>query len=99
MQSENYVPRFSFEVTLEQKALADKLLPFGLRKAIFSKLLDDVLDMIENNGPGSLGVLLSGVVKPREIISTLFKAEEAGKVENETTNNETSDNRFYHGQG
>lgn len=78
--SDNYTPRFAFQITEEQKARANKLIStHGLRRAIFSRILDDVLDMIENNGPGSIGVLLSGVVKPREIIRTMYLADEAGK--------------------
>jgi hypothetical protein len=79
MRSEDYRPRFSFEITQEQKDRADKILEtHGLRRAIFSKVLDDILDMIEFNGPGSIGVLLSGAVKPREIIRTMYEAELEG---------------------
>ena len=78
--SEDYKPRFSFEISEEQKDRANELLAqYGLRKAIFGPILDDVLDMVEEHGGVALGVLMSGRVKPREIVKTMRKAEEAGK--------------------
>jgi len=77
MSVEDYIRRFSFEITEAQKARADRLLnQYGLRRAIFSAILDDVLDMIESYGPVSLGILMSGAVKPRDIIPTMQQAEE-----------------------
>lgn len=78
--SEDYKPRFSFEVTEEQKRRADILLStYGLRKAIFGQILNDVLDLIEDYGGIAIGVIMSGQTKPREIIPSMKKAEEVGK--------------------
>lgn len=75
-----YKPRFSFEITEEQQQRANKLLAtYGLRKAIFGRILDDVLDMIEEYGGASLGVMMSGKMKPRDIIKPMKEAEEIGK--------------------
>lgn len=80
MQSEDYKPRFSFEVTEDQKNRADKLIDqYGLRKAIFSPILDDVLDLIEEYGGVAIGVIMSGKLKPRDIIPSMKRAEEIGK--------------------
>lgn len=77
MSVEDYKPRFIFEISDEQKKRADRLIKlYGLRKAIFSPILDDVLDMIETYGGPAVGILISGAVKPREIIPTLKHAEE-----------------------
>ena len=76
MTTEEYKPRFLFEISEEQRIRAEKLISqYGLRKAIFSPILDDVLDMIEQYGGVAIGVLMSGKVKPREIIPTMAKAE------------------------
>jgi len=76
----DYKPRFSFEVTEEQKARADRLLvTYGLRRAMFGVILDDVLDMIEEFGGVAIGVIMSGKVKPRDIIHSMRQAEEIGK--------------------
>ena len=78
--NEEYKPRFSFEITEEQKDRADRILSqYGLRKSIFGPVLDDVLDMIEEYGGIVIGVMMSGKVKPRDVIPSMKKAEEAGK--------------------
>ena len=80
MSPTDYKPRFSFEVTEEQKARADRLLTtYGLRRAMFGVILDDVLDMIEEFGGVAIGVIMSGKVKPRDIIPSMRQAEEIGK--------------------
>lgn len=77
MAVDDYKPRFLFEISEEQKLRADKLIAqYGLRKAIFSPILDDVLDMIEQYGGIAIGVMMSGRVKPRDIIPSMRKAEE-----------------------
>ena len=74
--NEEYKPRFSFEITEEQKSRADALITvYGIRKSLFSIVLDDVLDLIESHGNVVVGLILDGQVKPREILPTLAKAE------------------------
>ena len=78
--SEYYKPRFSFEISEAQRTRTNKLLStYGLRKSVFSVVLDDVLDLIETHGQVVIGVLLDGQAKPREILPTLAKAERKGK--------------------
>lgn len=78
--SEDYKPRFSFEISEEQKKRTDLILDqYGLRKAIFGYILDDVLDMIEEYGGVAIGVLMSGKVRPRDVIPSMKRAEEVGK--------------------
>lgn len=75
-----YRPRFSFEISEEQKRRADTLLEtYGLRKAIFGRILDDVLDLIDDFGGVAIGVIMSGQTKPRDIIPSMKQAEEVGK--------------------
>lgn len=77
METTDYKPRFSFEITEEQKQRADRLIStYGLRKALFGTILDEVLDLIEEYGGVAVGVIMSGKCKPREIIPSLHKAEE-----------------------
>ena len=79
--SEYYRPKFSFEITEEQKVRANRLLStYGLRKSAFSVILDDMLDLIEKHGQVVIGVILDGAVKPREIIPTLAKAKRKGEA-------------------
>lgn len=79
MNSE-YKPRFSFEISEEQKRRADSLLEtYGLRKAIFGKILDDVLDLIDDYGGVAIGVIMSGKLRPREVIPSMKQAENIGE--------------------
>ncbi len=78
--SEDYKPRFSFEISFEQKERADRLITnYGLRKAIFSHILDDVLDLIEDHGGMVVGILMSNKCKPRDILPTMKEAETAAE--------------------
>jgi len=77
MSSDDYCPRFSFEITEEQKQRADKLLDtYGLRKAIFGIILDDLLDLIESGGGMAIGAILSTKIKPSKMLKSMKKAEE-----------------------
>lgn len=74
-----YKPRFVFEITEEQKQRADKLLTtYGLRKAIFGVILDDVLDLIEDYGGVAIGILMSGKAKPRDVLPRMQDVKEVG---------------------
>lgn len=78
--SDIYVSRFSFEISDKQRERVDRLLNVhGIRKALFSIVLDDVLDLIENHGNVVIGIILDGAAKPNEILPTLSKAERKGK--------------------
>ena len=80
MPDERY-PRFSFEITPEQQERANRLLDLhGARRAIFSLLLDEVLDLIEEHGQIVIGVLLQSAKtrKTTSIIPSLNHAKEVG---------------------
>lgn len=77
MSVEDYKPRFLFEITEAQKERANKLISqYGLRKAIFGPILDDVLDLIEEYGGVAIGVMMSGKLKPRDILPSMKRADE-----------------------
>ncbi|MCJ7761200.1 hypothetical protein MUP59_08710 [Candidatus Bathyarchaeota archaeon] len=82
MSVEDYKPRFIFEITEEQKVRANKLISqYGLRKAIFSPILDDVLNLIDEYGGLAIGVIMSGKLKPREVLPSMKRADEIGQKE------------------
>ena len=73
--------RFLFEITEEQMIRANRLLSqYGLRKAIFGKILDDVLDAIEVDAGMSLGMLMSEKVVMNGLMATLAARTKKGKV-------------------
>ena len=75
-----YIPRFSFEISEELKSRANKLLStHGIRRAIMTPILEDLLDMIETHGQIVVGVLLEEGLKPREAIKSMARAERSAK--------------------
>jgi len=80
MSTEDYKPRFSFEISEEQMLRANTILSqYGLRKAIFGKILDDVLDLIESHGGIAIGIMMTERVKPREVLPTMAQVGQAVK--------------------
>jgi hypothetical protein len=79
----DYKPRFSFEISETQMLRANKLLTqYGLRKAIFGKILDDVLDAIEVDAGMTTGLLMSESVILKGIMVALAertKVKKGGK--------------------
>jgi hypothetical protein len=69
-------PRFSFEISEEQQSRALRVFEqYGMRKAVFSPILDEVMDMIEEYGNLVVAVLLDKNTKIRKVIPSLAKAE------------------------
>jgi hypothetical protein len=80
MKNDEYICRLAFEITEEQQKRTNKNFPYyGMKRAVFSRILDEVNDIIETCGPGALGLLISGKVKAKEIIPIMAAAEEEGK--------------------
>ena len=78
--NDEYRPRFSFEISEEQKARADKLLStHGIRRAIFNVILNDVLDLVEDYGGIAIGVMMSGKAKPRDVLPSMNSVKEITK--------------------
>jgi len=76
MTDKEYVPRFSFEITEEQRNRADKLLNvYGVRKTIMSNVLDSILDLVEEHGQIIVGLLLDKE-GPKEILRPIAKAKQ-----------------------
>jgi len=77
MSNEDYIPRFSFEISQEQQLRTQKLLgTYGLRKALFNIILDDVLDLVEDYGGMAIGLIISGKIKPRKVLPSLNKVDQ-----------------------
>jgi len=85
--AEDYKPRFSFEISEEQMLRANNLLStYGLRKAIFGKILDDVLDVIETNAGMAIGLLMSEKIVMKGIMATLESSLIPKKVKKGVSN-------------
>ena len=74
--TEDYKPRLSIQLEPEQRQRLDNLnLPWGLQRAIFSQIVDDLCDLIETHGSRAVGALLDGAIRPRDVISSMSKAD------------------------
>lgn len=72
-----YIPRFSIEISEEMKARADNLLnTHGVRKAVMTPIINDLLNMIEEHGNLVVGVIMDGSARPRDIIKCMKSAED-----------------------
>lgn len=79
-----YIPRFAFEISEELKNRANVLLStHGVRKAIMTPILEDLLDLIEEHGQIVIGILLDQAAKPRDIIKSLKEADKRSKEAND----------------
>ncbi len=79
--SADYKPRFGFEITEEQMVRANNLLStYGQRKAIFGKILDDVLDLIESHGGMAIGIMMSEKVVTAGVIAILQNGMKKARV-------------------
>jgi len=81
MSNDTVKHRFLFEISEEQMVRANRLLSqYGLRKAIFGKILDDVLDAIELDAGMSIGLLMSEKVIMNGLMTTLANRTKKAKV-------------------
>lgn len=71
-KSDGYRPRLSIEITEEQFFRKQKLIPYyGLQKVLFSVLLDEILDVIEQNGLEFIGPIMNKQINLKEILPSL----------------------------
>ncbi len=76
----DYKPRLSIEITEDQQQRLNNLLgTYGIKRSIFSIIIDDLLDLIELHGQVIVGILLDEAIKPHKIIPSLSKANKIGK--------------------
>lgn len=76
----DYKPRFSFEISEEQMLKANKYLAqYGMRKAIFNKILDDVLNAIEIDAGMAVGLLMSESIVMKGIMVALTERTKTKK--------------------
>ena len=58
MPKGEYRPRFQFDISEAQQHRVWKLFPRGLHSAAFQVILEDVLNLVEENGVVALAVII-----------------------------------------
>jgi len=82
--SDIYKPKFAFEITEEQQLRATRIFTtYGLRKAIMSPILDEVMDLIEEHGHLVVAVLLDKSTPIRTVVPSLAEADRRSKDGND----------------
>ena len=63
MATEDYIPRKTIPVTQEQLEKLRELIPYGMHGVVFRAIIDDLIILIEEYGPGVLLPILKGNLK------------------------------------
>lgn len=69
MEDQDYIPRLSVEITVEQKEALDRLVPWGTRRRVFSVIVDDLISILEKS-PYVLGAIIARDIKLKSYLKT-----------------------------
>lgn len=62
-------PRLSVELSPEQYKQLGKLIPWGQQRILFSKIVDNLIEILTEHGSLAIGAILAGRVKFLDIIA------------------------------
>ncbi len=80
----NYRPRLSIEISEEQQQALQSRLHHGEGKAVFTAIIDDLVNLIDEHGNLVVALIAGRKVKPREIIPSMKTADDmANKMREE----------------
>lgn len=69
MESEKpYRPRLSIEITEDQNADLKAMIPWGVKNALFSIIIDDVIEKLKGHGSLFIATVLSRKIKLDEYV-------------------------------
>ena len=72
----DYRPRLSVDLTEEQSKKLRQYLPWGLQRALFSAIIDDIISLYEiGMGDKVVQAIVTGLMKPSELLNSI-KVEE-----------------------
>ena len=63
-----YRPRLSIELTEDQSKRLNRLIPWGLKNALFQAIVDDLIELGEQHGQKFLAVVISRKLKAGEYL-------------------------------
>lgn len=69
MSEEKYIPRIAFEITEEQKQNLDRLLPWGLLRGLFSVIVDDVIELLDEHGTIVIAAIINKQLSIKDLKS------------------------------
>lgn len=72
----DYRPRKSINVTEEQLEKLRELIPYGLHNAVFSAIIDDLIEALEYVGPELIALIIRRQVNLSDYSRTIKKAHD-----------------------
>ena len=60
MNNSDYRPRLSFELTPEQQARVQRLIPWGTHRRLYQAITDSMLDLVEKYGDFAIAAIIAG---------------------------------------
>ena len=58
-----HTPRLSVDISRDQQIRMQNLIPYGMKKAVITRILEDVLTMVERDGPLTLYRITVGEIR------------------------------------
>lgn len=74
-----YRPRLTIDISEDQANALRDLIPWGLRRELFSLIVDDVISMVREHGELAIAIIISKKLRPRDALTTLQEVDEKSK--------------------
>ena len=74
---QQYRPRLSIEITEKQNLALSRLIPWGVKNALFCSIIDDVIELLMEHGEIVIAAILSKQLRAREfpIVKEIFDGD------------------------
>jgi len=77
-KSDDYRPKLSVLLTDEQRQKLNKLLPWGSGTLLFSAIVDELIEVLEEYGHAAIGLIVSKKVRILDFIKIKEKERDSG---------------------
>ena len=77
-KSDEYRPKLSVLLTDEQRQKLNKLLPWGSGTLLFSAIVDELIEVLEEYGHAAIGLIVSKKVRILDFIKIKEKERDSG---------------------
>ena len=67
--TEKYRPRLSIEITEEQATKLYRLVPWGVKRELFSAIIEDVIEVLETHGEIVIAAILARKLRVQDLPS------------------------------
>jgi len=83
-KSDEYRPKLSVLLTDEQRQKLNKLLPWGSGTLLFSAIVDELIEILEEYGHAAIGLIVSKKVRILDFIKLKESERENGSKQSKT---------------